>query len=168
MNMNIHGQWIGRGCSLRQSNLWDIRGFTLPEVIVVVVILSVLVSLTTVVSIDSYRSYNFQVAQTQLRTLLLRARSQAVNNIHQASHGVRIHQDPLQYVLFEGVDYAHRDIAQDVRVVPESAVTVSGLTEITFTQLTGKPNRAGDFTIQDNLHPAISIHINNEGQINLQ
>lgn len=160
-------QLIGRAAGLGNVGFRDQEGFTLLEVLIVILLFSALVGVTTVVSMDSYRSYNFQTQQTQFRALVLQARSQAVSNIHQAPHGVRVNQVPLQYVLFEGVDYAHRDAAQDVLVTPSSTLTVGGLTEVVFTQLTGQPNVIGSFTLNDGIHPPSSISINNEGQVNL-
>lgn len=142
------------------------NGFTLIEVIVVLGIFAILSTMGLLVSMDSYRSYSFRSEQTVVLSLLQKARNQSMANINQKPHGVYIDQVGVQYTLFQGADYSHRDTAQDIVFPGNASYVLGGVPEVDFTQLTGNPATAGNITIDDHIHPLVTISVNSEGQIN--
>ena len=139
-------------------------GFTIMEILVVLGIFALLAGFALVVSIDAYRSHNFRSEQEQLLGVLLKARSQSVNNINQKPHGVHL-DSATQYTLFEGNTYATRDAGKDI-VFSKPGFTLGGATELIFSQLTGQPNVTGYISLDDHIHPVYKLCINGEGQIN--
>src|SRR3989338_4178929 len=129
------------------------RGFTLVEIVVVFGLF---------LSIDFYRSYAFRAERDMLISVLQKARSQALNNIRETPHGVRLEDD--SYILFQGSSYAAADHGFDQVVGAAPSISHTGLSEIVFTQLSGGANASGTIDVTDGLR-TISISINNAGRI---
>jgi prepilin-type N-terminal cleavage/methylation domain-containing protein len=147
------------------------RGFTLTEILVVLGLLIIVSGFALVVSMDSYRRYNFRNEQNLLLGVLLKARSQAISNINQKPHGVHLDQAAVKYTLFQGSPFAGRPAADsnlDITYNSNSAYVLTGLTDVIFSQLTGQPNASGAVTLDDHIHPVFNICINAEGQINVK
>ena len=139
-------------------------GFTLVEILIVTALLASLGGLAVVVSMATYRSYTFLSEQDLLISLLQKARSQSLNNLNQAPHGVYLDMDA--YTLFEGSNYARRDQAQDLSFSRNSNYFLNGLTEIVFAQISATTT-SGEIILDDHIHPKATISLNYEGQINL-
>ena len=139
-------------------------GFSLLEILIVLALFTVLGGMALVVSMDAYRSYAFSSEQDLLVSLLQKARSQSQNNIDQSAHGLSLAAGA--YTLFEGSDYAHRNLSADVVFSPSSNYALSGLTEVIFSQMSATTT-AGEIVLNDNAHPKAAISLNYEGQINL-
>lgn len=142
-------------------------GFTLIEVLVSITLLAVLAGFSLTVTLDSYRSYNFRSQQELLVSLLQRARAQAMANINQMPHGLHLDAASASYTLFQGGSFAYRDPSQDLIFTGNSVQSLSGLSDIIFTQLSGTTT-AGSIILKDSFYQQAVINLNNEGQINLQ
>lgn len=116
-----------------------------------------------IIGIDSYNRYLFRSDLEKAVSLLQKARSSAINNIGEKSHGVYF-SDPAKFVLFRGTSYATRNPSFDLSVEKNKTVTASGLTEVVFTPLAGATT-AGIITLSGGIKN-INITINNEGGIN--
>jgi len=152
------------------------KGFTLIEILVVVVIIGLILSMGLITSFDSYRGYTFRSERAVLVSTLEKARSHAINNVCLGSgcttgkpHGVHI--GPSEYVIFQGATYLTRDTAVDNVIARNSAIQITGPSEVIFDQLTGDlkpqlfPTAEIEITItQDNRISTTTI--NNEGTIN--
>lgn len=138
-------------------------GLTLIEILVVIGIIILLFSLGLFFSMDSFRGYSFHAEEDKLVTILQRARSKSLANIDQASHGVHIDVVGSAYVLFEGTVYNPVDPKNEPTPI-EGPVTLSGLTDVLFDQLSGASNTPGTITISGGGKSATVI-INNEGRI---
>lgn len=133
------------------------------EIIVVVALFAIVAGFGLFVSMDSYRSYNFRSERNLVISLLQKARTESMANINQTPHGV--HVDANQYVLFQGSPYSSSNPSNQV-FPASSIVSHSGMTEVTFDQLSGNASvTGGNLTIQQAINNSI-ISINNEGQIN--
>ena len=117
-------------------------------------------------TMDAYHSYNFKSEQNLVLSLLQKARSQSMSNINQVPHGLHVNQSLHQYTLFQGVDYTHRDTGFDLVYDGSTNYSLSGLSDVIFTQLSGDSNTAGNIILDDRIHPQAKIILNNEGQIN--
>lgn len=131
------------------------------EILVVMAIFVIIAGFGLVVSMDAYRSNNFRSEEDMLLGVLLKARSQAVNNVDQKPHGVHI--TSANYSIFEGATYT-----SGIDFPVSSGFTPGGATDIVFSQLTGQISGAPlTVTLKDNTTGKIfTISINNEGQIN--
>jgi prepilin-type N-terminal cleavage/methylation domain-containing protein len=153
---------------LKSSLVETGAGFTLIELIVVMAIFLIAGGFGLVLSMDSYRSYNFREQQNLLVGLLQKARSESMENINQQPHGLYISQNPAEYVLFQGPSYAGRDALEDITFPGSGSFSCGGLNEIVFTQLSGSVPISGAITLDDHIHPVININLNNEGRIDEQ
>ena len=141
-----------------------LSGFTLTEILVVISLAALISTFALGMSLDAFRSYNFRSEQTLLLSLLQKARSQAMSNIDQLPHGV--HVSGNQYTLYEGSAWKSRDVLKDADFPVGKGVAPSGVTDMLFTQLSGKPVSAGDIVLSDGGHASVIFSINSQGRIN--
>jgi prepilin-type N-terminal cleavage/methylation domain-containing protein len=139
------------------------RGFTLIEILVVMALIAIVFGFSSVVGFDSYRKNSLKAERDTLISALQKARSQAINNVNDIKHG--FYFDGTNYILFNGPSYASRNVAQDLIVEKNSAITVSGTAEIIFDQLTGNASPTGDIILGDGVSSS-SVSVNQEGRIN--
>jgi len=133
-------------------------GFTLVEVVVVIGILAILAGLGLVLSMDFYRVYTFNYEQDLVVSILQKARSQAMANINQTSHGVCVIGS--NYILSEGAS-----CASGTTFPKSGAITVTWPTPIIFSQLAGSCSACPLTVTLTGLGKTANISINNEGQI---
>lgn len=84
-----------------KSCIYIVRGFTVAELLVVTGMMTVLIGVGLFMSIDAYKKYVFRAEQHLVVSVLEKARSRAINNIHQSPHGVCFQES--KYVIFRGV-----------------------------------------------------------------
>jgi Tfp pilus assembly protein FimT len=146
-------------------------GFSLIEILVVMGMLTIIGALGLFMSMDSYRSYAFRNERNIVVSALQRARSQAVSNVCMGAtctdgkpHGV--HVVTGQYVIFQGASYATRDAGYDQVINANTPnVSISGLSEVVFAQLSGEVATPGSITVGDNVGHSSVITINSVGQV---
>jgi Tfp pilus assembly protein FimT len=153
--------------SIRKSNA--ALGFSLVEIMIVMAFIAIVGSFSLLVSMDSYRSYNFYTERDLLISALHHARAQAVGNVCTGAgcstgkpHGVSIQSN--KFIVFQGVSYAARDISEDAVIPANASVAHGGLAEVVFTQLSGNSPIPGVITISGNGRSS-NITIGVQGQI---
>ncbi len=150
------------------------KGFTLIEVLIVIAILTLVLSLSMILSMDDYRGYSFRDERNKIIGLLEKSRSQAINNIcldiscdNGVSHGVYILNNT--FTAFEGTSWSTRHPAQDEITEINKTITISGVNEVVFSQLSGDatttPKTISDITLTDISGHNSVITINTEGNI---
>ncbi|MEK9177138.1 MAG: prepilin-type N-terminal cleavage/methylation domain-containing protein [Patescibacteria group bacterium] len=140
------------------------KGFTLIEVMIALGLLAVAGAMTVLMGVDSVaRSVAIGERDTAV-TLLETARTEALANIDEMAHGVHI--GSTEYVVFTTAsDYASRDQTKDNPYPRETAVTISGPTDVIFSQLSGGVGAGvGTLTFADGAQ-STTIGINAEGRI---
>ncbi len=135
------------------------QGFTLFEVLIVIALFGMFATLAVFVGLDVYRGYSFRGEQLTLVGVLQKARNQAINNINQTPHGVHITAN--HYSLFEGSTFT-----SGIDFPVSAGFTPSGATDIVFTHLSGNTSATSITLTENNTGKILTIHINNEGQIN--
>lgn len=138
------------------------RGFTLIEVVMVLGILGVVFALGLPVGIDAYRNYLLTSETRKLVSVLRRAEEFALSNKNEDSHGIFLEEN--NFVLFKGVSFGSREGAYDEDYPREPSISISGFTEIVFSQLSGKPSATATVVLSNGL-TSQSIDINEEGTI---
>lgn len=152
------------------------RGFTLTEVLIVIGLLAIIGGFTAVANYDNYRMGALRDERRTLVTALQKARAEALNNLNQAPHGVKVLPGGTpSYVVFEGGDYASADHDKDVPIPSAYPVVLAGgsLDEVAFTQLSGEALCAGGtcgagqtITLHDPVRNTdATVTINAEGRI---
>ncbi len=131
------------------------RGFTLIEMLVTLALFGMITSLGIGIGIDTYRRGLFDSEVSTVIGFLQAARNRAMNNVVQSEHGVRITAD--KFILF------HDSVEEPA---PRSAnVSITGLDEVVFKQLSGETDDVGTITLTDG-PKTITIDISSNGRIN--
>lgn len=146
-------------------------GFTLIELLVVIGLLSIIGGLALILSMDSYRGYNFRSERDLLVVALYRARAEAINNMcfeapgypctDGEPHGVHI--EPNAFVVFQGSSYSASHPLNEVIPRQAAAVDVVG-SDVIFSQLSANVGALTTFTLTEGLHTS-SVVVGTEGQI---
>lgn len=151
------------------------KGFTLIEIMTVMAFIAIVGAFTMLVSMDSYRGYNFHSERDLLIAALQHARAQAIGNVCNGSgcttgkpHGVHIEAD--KFVVFQGASYhdTPEDAALD-SVIPANTVVGHGAgctpsCDFIFTQLSGNVAAPGTIVLSSEGRTS-TITIGAQGQI---
>lgn len=112
------------------------KGFTLFEVLIVVGLIAVFAGVGLVIGIDAYERSTFRGQQDFLVSALHTARSRALANIGQCSHGVRIEEK--SYTVFVEEDgVCDTESIRNETIEVEGGVVFSGPNEIVFKRVSG-------------------------------
>jgi prepilin-type N-terminal cleavage/methylation domain-containing protein len=121
------------------------NGFTLIETIMVIAIVSLFFAMWALIDSKSFTRESLADEEAILISSLYKARSQAMNNIEHKKHGVYIESD--KFVIFES-PYDTSD-ENNEEIERNENITISGLTEISFEQLSGVTSTIGDIVLTD-------------------
>ena len=122
------------------------KGFTLVEVVIVISIIALLFAIGSLVDSGMYQRRLISAEQAVAISVLQKARNQAMNNMYASEYGVHI--DPDAYVLFRGPSYVPNDPNNET-IPKNSHISISGLRDIVFAQLSGEPNNPGQIILDD-------------------
>ncbi len=161
-------------------------GLTLIEILISVGIMAGVMAAAFFLSVKYYYSYAATNERSALVSVLLKARSEAINNVCFGDdctggrpHGVKIVYDAgtreiEKYVIFQGESYDEEDPLNE-EISPGYHLFFSDeepdiISEISFEQLSGRVDTNGGgedmITLTDNNDHSFSIAINTEGRIN--
>lgn len=152
------------------NNISDQYGFTLLEVLIVLMMLSIIASTTIFFSMGFY-SQNLLVAQrSQFVSLLQTVRAEAMQNIDNKPHGLAIDTNGnIEYILFSGSNLITSESESRISIPYDPRFQLASETpsEIVFSQLSGESNYEGEILMIDSLRPQsiATITINYEGAI---
>lgn len=131
------------------------------ELLVVMGIFGILFSIGAPVGWDFYLNYQLD-SETQLLTSVLQyARNLSLVNYNEADHGIYVSSANL--VIFQGSSYAGRTASQDKTFPRVSAITISGATELVFSNLSGQ-TASTTFSITDGRKTKY-VYVNPEGLV---
>ena len=137
------------------------RGFTLIEILLVIGMLGILSSF----SVAWYRRIqvrsDLNLAAEQISQGLARAKLLSQTAKNDDMWGFR----PVSGTLFQGPSYALRTQEHDEQYPMPSTIRITGLPEVTFSKLLGKPSATGTILLTDLFgeQRSISITLNEEG-----
>lgn len=141
------------------------RGFTLVEILLVIGIFAILVSLITPLGLDFYRSQQLETDSQGIIQFLRRAQLKALFQENDSQYGLFLTSS--NYILFKGNSYLARDPQYDEVFNLSNVIGVSGINEVVFSKLEGKPNVIGNIILSTGGDSRI-ININALGRINLE
>lgn len=153
---------------MRKKSGFNLGGFTLVEIVIVMALMTILGSTGIAFGLDSYGRSVCHSERDATVAFLHRARAMAMNNLNKTSHGLHFEND--KYVLFSGNSYKSNDPLNEI-IPRTSSLTISlpnEQNEIIFGQLTGEVggSMVGDIFIDSassTCHELISL--NKEGGI---
>jgi len=150
------------------------KGFTLFEVITVMGIIAIIGGLSVSFGIDTLRAYSFHSDRDLLVAALHHARAAAVGNICQTNsedvctdgrpHGVHVENGKI--VMYQTkTGYTARDASVDAVIDLNPSTTVTGVSDVVFSQLSGDVVTPGDIILTEPSGRISVITIGSEGQI---
>jgi prepilin-type N-terminal cleavage/methylation domain-containing protein len=146
--MNISKSMLGRDVYPVKSK--RAGGFSLIELLLVVVIGSSIILIAAPYSINFYRSYLLEDIRDNAVDNLQKARHNAVLQKNDSSFGVKIDDDDTDTItLFQGDTYELKvsEFDEVYSLLPE--IVVSGPKEIVFSKLTGLPSATGTMSFSN-------------------
>ena len=146
----------------KTSNLKPQKGFTLLEIIIVIVLFALLVGISIPFGLDVYLSYVLISETRNMVSFMRRAETLSFTNTRNDSYGVMIMND--RFVLFRGASFATRDTAFDEEYLRSPLVTVSGVAHIVFAAVTGRPDIMGTTTFSNGVNEQ-TVFINEHGTL---
>jgi len=161
----------------KRSILSRAEGFTFIELLIVVAILAVIITLGLFIGLDFYKRSSFRSEKDIVLSSLQKARSQSLNNINQARHGVYF-SNTGQYVIFECdsdtpqcSDYSDADTFKNIAIDSSYNISITSPSlpfSIIFDQLSGDCvgcSPSGTDIIINSEAQSFNININNEGRV---
>ena len=139
------------------------KGFTIIEFLISVAIIFSIGALGLFISLDFYKSSSLDSERQTAISLLQKVRNLSMTNTDEAKHGIYFDAD--KYTIFQGENYSSRNPIYDEIIYISPMITKSGLQEVVFEQLTGKPSAVGNIVLSNQTR-SITISIENEGKIN--
>lgn len=131
------------------------------EVLVVVVILLFMFAIAAPVGLDFYLNYQLDSEARLLTSVLQYSRNLSLVNYNEADHGIYITSSNL--VVFQGSSYAGRTTSQDKTFPRVSSITISGATELVFSDLSGQ-TASTTFSVTDGRKTRY-VYVNPEGLV---
>ncbi len=147
------------------------RGFTLLEVMITIALMSVLLGLGLVLSMDVYRGTLYRSTRQTLISSLTTARGRSLSNLFQSTHGV-CYGAP-DFIIFRGTTYsASSPYNETVPGNPAVTLTSTGGffscgngTGIVFSQLAATSSNTGTITVSESGHADETVSVNSLGTI---
>ena len=140
------------------------KGFTIIEVLLSVSILAFL-SLGSITVFQSFqRTNDLNVTINLLSHTLRRAQGLAQASDGDSTWGVALQTQTI--TLFKGGSYATRDSNFDELLDVAAGITMSGLSEVVFSKVSGDPQATGTTTLQiAELNETRAVNINAKGMV---
>ncbi len=138
------------------------KGFTLPEMLLVVAIITVITAIGTPLYLSLSNSNQLDAATSLLAQDLYQAQSFSRNRAQDSAWGVAVNGQNI--VLFSGNSYATRNSANDVIYNVPNGITLGGASQITYSKLYGLPTTTGSFTLTG-AGKTNTITVNNKGMV---
>lgn len=137
------------------------KGFTTLEILLVVSLLIMVGSATVTIYVTTKRKTDLNVIQNMTAHYIRRSHSFAKSGKNDSSWGINISPDGI--TLFKGEDYNSRDQNFDEFYKYPVKVTNSGISNITFSKITGTPSQSGTITIKDRTNDSVGLYVNSKG-----
>jgi type II secretory pathway pseudopilin PulG len=140
-----------------------VKGFTLPEMLLSVSLLMIIGGMI----IPSYHTFlvrnDLDIATITLAHNLRQAQSLSQSADGDMTWGVHVGVGSI--LVYKGVSYIARDSTFDQNTQIPKSIVPTGLSEITFSKVTGLPNATGTFTLTSQANEKRNVTINEKGMV---
>lgn len=123
------------------------KGFTLIEILLVIGIASIIFAFSAPFALDFYRKQLVEEARSNIIEAFQKARNNAMLQKSDNSSGVSFNLVDNSIVIFEGSSTSTRNQDQDQAFPISGDISISGLTDVIFSKLTGLPSATGTITL---------------------
>lgn len=138
------------------------KGVSFVEVLTVIAIIGILASIG-ISGLSSFKTRNdFLLSIEQIQNTLRLARMKAMYGSNDDNWGVSI--TASQVLIFKGNNSATRNVSYDQTVSLSGVESISGLTSVVFSKMSGLPSNTGTIFISDGNEDKI-IEINEKGMV---
>ena len=124
------------------------KGFTLAELLLSLALFGAIVGLSAPLTQSFLFQREVESATNMIVSASRTAQNKSISNENESRWGVYIEQD--QVTIFAGDTYTTRDTAEDITLLYEGTVTITGLGEVVFTQIDGFPQTTGTLQVTRN------------------
>lgn len=132
-------------------------GFSLIEMLLVLVILVLLAAVSLPLALNFYQNQQLEVKENEVVQALRKAQFRAMAGKEDSSFGVYFFSN--KFILFKGASFLSRDSRFDEEFEMPKAISRSGLSEIVFSKLEGIPSLTGNIILSaGNRSETISIN----------
>lgn len=139
------------------------KGFTLLEVLLSIAIIAIMVG----ISVPVYQSFQVKndttIASITVTQTLRRAQVLAQGSDGDSTWGVKTQTNNI--TLFKGATFETRDTTFDESFELPSTLTPSGVTEVTFSKMSGLPIETGSLVLTSTTNEAKTVTINSKGMV---
>ncbi len=139
------------------------KAFTLIELILVFALIAISSAIVSPIYFSAKNSDDLENYSDLVTSSLRKAQILSMAISEDSSWGVKIENDKI--ILFKGNQYSSRDISWDEFFNLGKTVKFSGLNEVVFYKLSGRPRQSGDIILQINDGRNSTININDFGLI---
>lgn len=139
------------------------KGFTVMELLLSISIIGILSALSIPLYFQIASQDRLSAAADATHALVSRANLYAKKTYQNSAWG--IHVGGGEAVLYRGPVFASRDTGFDEVVAIPTGITTSGLSDLYFDKLTGRPNVTGGIIFQNGTSGTRSITINSMGMV---
>lgn len=139
------------------------NGFTLIEFLIVIALITILGTLSTGFYSRFYNQNAVSTVTDEITQELRKAQVYAMMGKQNGNWGV--HNNTSSIILFQGSTFATRNTAFDESSPVNTNISITGLTDIIFSRMTGTPSAIPAITIA-NGNNIRTITINNQGIVN--
>lgn len=139
------------------------KGFTLIELIIVIALISILGFLSTGFYSRFYNQNAVSTVTDELTQEFRKAQIYAMTGKQNGNWGV--HNNITSIILFQGSAFAGRNTAFDETFSVNSNISISGLTDLIFSRMTGTPSATPTIIISS-ANNTRTITVNSQGVVN--
>ncbi len=140
-----------------------ICGFTLPEVLLSLTLLSIIGAMT----IPMYRTFmvrnDLDTAATTVAHSLRRAQALSISGSGDTTWGVRVGVGSI--LIYKGSSYISRDPQFDENTSIPTTIVPTGINEVNFSKVLGVPSATGTFILTSQANETRTITINQKGMV---
>ena len=145
------------------NTLTRARGFTYFETLIVVGLITAITSFTIFIGFSSLQGYQYRAARQAVLSVLISARQDALSNINESKHGVRLEADKITLFTFPYVAGTSTN-----QIYPmEGTIRLTGIefpVDVIFNQRSADTTPV-NFSITNNNGKSGTISISAEGAI---
>jgi prepilin-type N-terminal cleavage/methylation domain-containing protein len=142
---------------------FKLRGFTLPEVLLSITLLSVIAGMT----IPAYRIFmvrnDLDIATVTVAQNLRRAQALSQAGDGDMTWGVKVSVGSI--LVFKGASFVLRDSSFDENTSIPTSIVPTGVSEIVFLKFSGLPTATGTFSLTSSSNEKRTITINEKGMV---